>query len=58
MVYKKQEYKKYRVKSAIKSFRNLEVYKKTTELSAELFQMELPKGCKKVLDTEKENIKP
>lgn len=51
-IYKKQEYKKYRVKSAIKTFRDLEVYKKTTELAAELFQMEQPKGCKKVLEKE------
>jgi hypothetical protein len=52
MVYKNQEYKKYRVKSAIKSFRDLEVYKRTTELSAELYQIEAPKNCKKSLEKE------
>ena len=35
--YSKLEYKKFRVKSTIKSFRDLEVYKKTTHLAAEIF---------------------
>ncbi len=36
------EYKKFRVKSAIKTFRDLEVYKQTTWLSAEIFRLKLP----------------
>ncbi|MFH1845948.1 MAG: hypothetical protein ABH869_00085 [Candidatus Omnitrophota bacterium] len=39
------EYKKYRVKSAIKSFRDLEVYKKTNQYAAELFQFKVPKSA-------------
>lgn len=37
------EYKKYRVKSPVKSFRDLEVYKRTTQYAAEIFQIKLPK---------------
>lgn len=40
------EYKKFRVKSSIKSFRDLEVYKQTTKLCVEIFQMELPETIK------------
>ena len=36
------EYKKYRVKTTIKSFRDLEIYKRTTALSAELFTLNPP----------------
>ncbi|MFH1504680.1 MAG: hypothetical protein ABIH08_04775 [Candidatus Omnitrophota bacterium] len=36
------EYKKYRVRTAIKTFRDLEVYKQTTQLSSEIFQLEIP----------------
>ncbi len=39
------EYKKYRVKTTIKSFRDLEVYKRTTALSAELFTLNPPDGA-------------
>lgn len=48
------EYKKYRVRSSIKTFRDLEVYKQTTQLSAELFQFELSETVKmrKKLDEE------
>ena len=35
------EYKKYRVRTAIKTFRDLEVYKQTTQLSSEIFQLEI-----------------
>lgn len=42
----KAEYKHYRVKSAIRSFRDLEVYKQTTNLSSEIFNMELPDDTK------------
>ena len=48
---RKLEYKKYRVRGNIRSFRDLEVYKKTTELSSQIFQIELPtnlKGRKKI----------
>ena len=37
MAWKKTEYRKFRVRTPIKSFRDLEVYKKTTELSADLY---------------------
>jgi hypothetical protein len=43
----KPEYKKFRVKSTIKSFRDLEVYKETTQLSVEIFQTELPPTIKR-----------
>ena len=36
------EYKKYRVKTTIKNFRDLEIYKQTTALSGELFTLKLP----------------
>lgn len=39
------EYKKFRVKSAVRSFRDLEVYKKTNQLASEFFKLELPKSC-------------
>lgn len=42
----KLEYKKYRVRGHIKSFRDLEIYKKTTQLSSNIFQIELPKNLK------------
>jgi len=37
----RQEYKKFRVRTAIKTFRDLEVYKQTTQLSSEIFQLEI-----------------
>jgi len=39
MVYKKQEYKKFRVRTPVKSFRDLEVYRRTTLLSSEIFTL-------------------
>lgn len=39
---KRSEYKNYRVKSPIKSFRDLEVYKKTTELAVQIFRLKVP----------------
>lgn len=39
------EYKKFRVKSAVRSFRDLEVYKKTNQLASDIFKLELPKSC-------------
>ncbi len=48
------EYKKFRVKSAVKSFRDLEVYRKTTELAVQIFEIEIPSKIKsrKILLTE------
>lgn len=40
----KPEYKNYRVKSPIKTFRDLEVYKNTTLLVAEIFQIKIPES--------------
>lgn len=37
------EYKRFRVKSVVKSFRDLEVYQKTIELSTNIFNLTLPK---------------
>ena len=42
----KLEYKKYRVRGHIKSFRDLEIYKKTNSLASQIFQLELPKNLK------------
>ncbi|MFH1461067.1 MAG: hypothetical protein ABIF84_01440 [Patescibacteria group bacterium] len=39
MAYQKQDYQKYRVKSPVKSFRDLEVYRQTTLLSSEIFKL-------------------
>ncbi|MBU1136939.1 hypothetical protein KKD72_01035 [Patescibacteria group bacterium] len=36
------DYKKYRVRSPVKTFRDLEVYQITTSLSAELFNLKVP----------------
>ena len=50
---KKMEYQKFRVRSAIKSFRDLEVYKVTMQLAADIFQFDLPakiKNHKKILE--------
>ena len=46
------EYKKYRVKTTIKSFRDLEIYKRTTLLCAELFALNPPEGANKSLNSE------
>ena len=47
------EYKKFRVKTTVKSFRDLEIYKRTTILCAELYTLRLPE-CpnKKQLEAE------
>jgi len=39
MAYQKQEYNKYRVKTSVKSFRDLEVYRQTTLLCSEIFKL-------------------
>lgn len=41
------EYKKFRVRTPIKSFRDLDVYKNTTLLSAEIFKLKLPEKYRK-----------
>jgi len=47
------EYKKFRVKTTVKSFRDLEIYRRTTALCAELFTLRSPKGANsKQLETE------
>ncbi len=52
------EYKKYRVKTTIKSFRDLEIYKRTTALSAELFTLKPPDGThSKHLENELEMLR-
>lgn len=38
------EYKRFRVKSAVRSFRDLEVYRKTNQFAAEIYKIELPKS--------------
>jgi hypothetical protein len=42
----KPEYKKFRVRSGIRTFRDLEVYQQTTQLSAEIFAFTLPPKVK------------
>lgn len=55
--YNKTEYKKFRVRSTIKSFRDLEVYQKTTELSAEIFSWKLPEKYRKNTRLKEEFLK-
>ena len=38
------EYRKFRVKTSVKSFRDLEIYKRTTALCAELFTLQIGEG--------------
>ncbi len=37
-----QDYKKYRVRTPVKSFRDLDVYQTATNLSAEIFNLRIP----------------
>jgi|GEM_PF-728985 len=46
----KPEYQKFRVRSGIKTFRDLEVYQQSTQLSAEIFQFKLPPKTKNRLN--------
>jgi len=39
MAYQKQEYNRYRVRTPVKSFRDLDVYRQTTLLSSEIFKL-------------------
>jgi hypothetical protein len=41
------EYKKFRVRTPIKSFRDLDVYKNTTMLAADVFKLKLPEKYRK-----------
>ena len=41
------DYKKYRVRTPVKTFRDLEVYQVTTNLSAELFNLKMPNKYKR-----------
>jgi len=41
------DYKKYRVRTPVKTFRDLEVYQATTNLSAELFNLKMPNKYKR-----------
>jgi len=47
-------YDKFRVRSPVKSFRDLEVYQQTTQLSAEIFSLSFPKRRKNSKDIESE----
>ena len=51
------EYRKYRVKTTVKSFRDLEIYKRTTLLCAEIFALNPPEGANKSLNGELEILK-
>jgi hypothetical protein len=55
-------YQKFRVRSAVKTFRDLEVYQDATKLSAWIFNLKTPKGYKnshleKELETLRDNSK-
>lgn len=52
----KLEYQKYRVKSAVRSFRDLEVYKTTTQLAVAIFKIN-PKNQNKLLKEELEILR-
>lgn len=47
MTYDRLEYKKFRVRTPVKSFRDLDVYKNTTLLSADIFKLKLPEKYRK-----------
>jgi hypothetical protein len=44
---RKTEYKKYRARTPIKTFRDLEIYKNTTFLSADIFNIKIPEKYRK-----------
>lgn len=48
------EYKKFRVRTPVKSFRDLDVYKNTTALSADIFRLKLPERYRKSEKLKKE----
>jgi hypothetical protein len=47
MPYSNLEYKKFRVRTPIKTFRDLDVYKNTTQLAADVFSLKLPEKYRK-----------
>lgn len=51
------EYKKYRARTPIKTFRDLDVYKNTTILSAEIFGLKLPEKYRKKSGLQEELLK-
>lgn len=55
----KLEYKKFRVRGHIKSFRDLEIYKQTTLLSSQIYDITLPPKIrgKKLLESELEILR-
>lgn len=50
----KLEFKKFRVRTPIKSFRDLEVYQNTTKLSAEIYCLKLPEKYRKKKELQEE----
>lgn len=53
------EYQKFRVRGHIRSFRDLEIYKQTTRLSSQIFDLSLPQNIKnkKLLEKELELLR-
>lgn len=47
MAYNKLEFNKFRVRTPIKSFRDLDVYKNTTSLCVDIFNLKLPEKYRK-----------
>lgn len=50
-------YDKFRVKSPVKTFRDLEVYQQTTKLSAEIFVLKIPTKYRNNKDVKNEIVK-
>jgi hypothetical protein len=50
-------YKKFRVRTPVKTFRDLEVYQESTKLAAEIFNFKLPKKYQEELLEEIQNLK-
>ena len=44
----KLEYQKFRVRTPIRTFRDLDVYKDTTRLAADIFNLKIPSVLKKL----------
>ena len=55
MGYKKKQ--NFRVRTPVKSFRDLEVYQESTKLSAQIFNLKSPTKYKKALEEEMENLR-
>ena len=52
-----ENYKNFRVRSPIKSFRDLEVYQESTKLAAQIFNFKLPVKYKDEMAEEIQNLK-